>query len=42
MRKTVFVCDRCGAEIDGLPAMVEVQTIRETIFPPPTMPCSHV
>lgn len=30
MRKTVFVCDRCGAEIDGLPAMIEVQTIRET------------
>lgn len=29
MRKTVFVCDRCGAEIDGLPAMIEVQTIRE-------------
>ena len=30
MRKTVFVCDRCGAEIYGLPAMIEVQTIRET------------
>ena len=30
MRKTVFVCDRCRAEIDGLPAMIEVQTIRET------------
>ena len=29
MRKTVVVCDRCGAEIDGLPAMIEVQTIRE-------------
>ena len=29
MRKTVFVCDRCGAEIDRLPAMIEVQTIRE-------------
>lgn len=32
MRKTVFVCDRCGAEIDGLPAQVEIQTIRaETV-----------
>ena len=30
MRKMVFMCDRCGAEIDGLPAMIEVQTIRET------------
>ena len=29
MRKMVFMCDRCGAEIDGLPAMIEVQTIRE-------------
>ena len=29
MRKMVFMCDRCDAEIDGLPAMIEVQTIRE-------------
>jgi len=30
MRKMVFVCDRCSAEIDGLPAQVEIQTIRES------------